>query len=798
MRHNISSRWGLVILALVSLTLLPLASVRAQSTAEAVQMTVTPYLNGHVKYGEWLPLRVNLSNDGPDVTAEVRSEIAASSGQSVYALPIPLPTGARKQADLYVLPSTFAQGITVRLLEGERILAETEVTISPHPHNEYLIGAVAADPDSLALLNGLSLPGRAQTRLIPLALDSLPERVEPLRSLDCIILTGVDTSGLTPTQGEALHAWIAQGGRLLIGGGASAQRTLSGLPEPLRPVQLGDVVELNSLPGLAEFTDEPIQVPGPFLAVSPTDHQGWPIITQDGLPLLIQQALGDGWIAYLSLDPSASPFDAWAGALPFWQMLLEPGAARPINTPPDIPARALESEQMNYALSNLPALELPSIRWMGLLFGVYVLLVGPVNYLLLRRWRKLDLAWVTIPALTLAFSVGGYGLGYRMRGNDVIINQISILPLPADGGRAAVRSYVGIFSPTRGDYDVQVAGDALVSLPSYNAEPWRSSLPPSTDGGAINVIQGNPTLVRNLSVNQWAMQTFQAETWLDVSERTIESHLTIEENRVRGTLHNHMERPLREVILLSGYRYARLGDWEAGEEREVEVALQGTREQPFPWVLFEQFFQGPNPPPREMMRQRSILEAYFHTNWGPATLPPTDLTLLAWTDLAPVEVQTTGRATRLQTTLVVGRQPLDAVDGNLTLPPGSILGRVVRTEGNAGECGPTGQVYVAQGLAELEYQLPVALRGFDLAALTLQVSVDGGMKTEVPSLALYDWRAAEWTAVQHVELEQSHSIPDPGRYVNPVGGVVRLQAQQNSFQGLCYRMDLGAELVAHP
>ena len=96
----------------------PAAAHTSGAPGVDVGMAVAPYLGGHVKYGEWLPLRVDLVNAGSDLMAEVRAEVASSSGQAVYAAPVPLPAGARKQVDLYILPPSFAKAVVVRLVQG--------------------------------------------------------------------------------------------------------------------------------------------------------------------------------------------------------------------------------------------------------------------------------------------------------------------------------------------------------------------------------------------------------------------------------------------------------------------------------------------------------------------------------------------------------------------------------------------------------------------------------------------------------------------------------------------------------
>lgn len=794
---------GKVSLFLVSLLLAVAMPVSAQS--EGVQMAVMPYLGGHVKYGEWLPLRISLSNAGRDIDAEVRAEIAGSSGTAVYALPVPLPMGARKEVTLYVLPSNFTKEIVVHLTDGkQQVLAEAKTAITAHPQNEYLIGAVVPDAGALAMLNGLSLPERSDTHLILLSLEDLPERIEALRSLDCLILAGVDTSSLTPTQGEALLGWVRLGGRLFIGGGAGAGRVLAGLPEALRPVSLGQTVELNSLNALAAFTDRPILVPGPFLATLPADYRGRALISQGGNALLVQRNLGEGWVAYLALDPTVTPFDAWAGLHPFWKKLLEADAPLPPNAPVDIPRRNLEAEQMWNALTNLPTLELPSVRWLAALLVLYIVLVGPVNYLLLRKLRRLDWGWVTVPVLTLVFSVGGYGLGFSQRGNDVVINEISIIPLSPGSRFLEMRSYVGLFSPGKSDYTIRVEGGGLVSplVPFY--APW-GPVPPGSPGGysgpvaPINVLQGDPALVRNLGVSQWAMRSFQVESWIPAEAADFDADLVVEGDRLHGRVRNGLECPVQAMLLLSGQRFVHLEGMAAGEERVISATLQGSLSSGYsylPWAAFEQFHQGPQPPTRELMVRQSILEAYLHTSWG----PPASLhspTLFIWAECSPLDMQVVGvRVTELQQAMLVLTLPPQIMGEEIYLPPGAIAGRITKAEGSTGECGPGGRVFVAVGRATLKYQLPPALRGLDLTALSVYPSSDEPQIPEsanAPELALYDWVRGEWVRLEGVQMGSEYRVTEPDRFLNPVGGTINLQVQRNDMAGFCYRFEIALQ-----
>ena len=58
------------------------------------------------------------------------------------------------------------------------------------------------------------------------------------------------------------------------------------------------------------------------------------------------------------------------------------------------------------AVSNLPSLALPPIGGLLVLLFGYIVLVGPVNYLVLRRLDRREWAWFTVPALIVVFTVG--------------------------------------------------------------------------------------------------------------------------------------------------------------------------------------------------------------------------------------------------------------------------------------------------------------------------------------------------------------------------------------------------------
>ena len=783
-----------------------------------LQMQASAALGGHFKYGEWLPVWVSLENNGPELHVEARVLVTGSLRATTYAQPVSLPTGSRKRVPVYVLPNNFSRELQVQLVDAEgKVLLVRTAAVQPQANVTFLVGLVASERGALSLIAAAEPPGSKRSKvLIDLSIDELPERVEGLHSLDVLILNDVDTSALTTGQRRALEAWVRRGGRLVIGGGAGARSTVSGLPEALLPVVPRRETELDALPGLAAYVseqgsvDEPVHRsplrPGPFLAAAGDRVEGQTLAEQGGLPLVSRRTAGDGSVSFVALDLAHAPFDAWAGTVPFWQRLIMVGAAYPQDLPVDVSARQMRSNQMIYALSNLPALALPSVRGLGILLMAYILLVGPINYLVLRWRKRLHWAWVTIPALTLAFSGGAFGLGYALRGTDLILNQIAIVTAQPDG-TARVDSYIGLFSPTRQSYEIEVRGESLLSAVNPEYDPFGQSGEGATS--EVRFVQGNPGWVRGMTVNQWSMQTFMAEgTWPDLGRVT--SDLQFVADELVGTVRNETDRSLQDVAIVFGTQFQRLGNLAPGAEAQVGLALPAESSQvfgpPVSYLLFEKEISNPGPtgPPRDVQLKQQILESALHSGgmYSPISsfMPKgggsvQGLTLLAWLDDAPPEVRVANQQPMQRTTALL-YMPLTyrlPEAGMVSVPAGFVPGRILAMPVEGGSCGVAGMlsVYIHRGEATFEFEMPPAARPIEVEHLSLSLRSDGGWQ-QAPRVALYDWSEKAWRELDQPAIGDN-KVADAQGLVND-GGLVHVRLSvDGSGGGGCYLIGLGFE-----
>ncbi|GAP62047.1 hypothetical protein ARMA_0470 [Ardenticatena maritima] len=434
---------------------------------DPIEVDIQPFFDGHMKLGALHPVRIVLHNQGGTRDVVVSARFVGRAG--LVEREVNLPTGAQKAVTLFMPTSSGLLNkatlrVIVRDMASDEVLVRQDVTVTLHTSDVLFVGRVRGAGRGLDFLTSREM----QIADVPLA--SLPEHPAVLHMLDVLIISGVDTSRLSPATQRSLVAWVNRGGVLVLGGGADAAAVLSGLPETLQPVRLNatETVNADDLSILAETTGEQLRLAGDFVFANATPTTGFvQLALADGRPLVVQRRLGYGVIYWLALDPNQAPFDAWAGRETFWTYLLPSSMMTYIQPVFQLNAWAMRST------SNLLALTVPSLGVLGVVLLLYIIFVGPINYLFLRWKQRLEWAWLTIPLFTLVFSVVTYMWGTRLRGTDLWLAEMGVgflLPndtLESEGGAL-------FFSPYDDTFTIEAPGDVVFApLPdgTFDVQP---------------------------------------------------------------------------------------------------------------------------------------------------------------------------------------------------------------------------------------------------------------------------------------------------------------------------------------
>lgn len=643
-------------LALLLSWLLAILSLPAAQDSD-LALTARAGFDGLVGESSAVPLVVTARNNGAPFEGEVRvmASDSIAGNPLVYSAPISLPTGSDKRVPLVIHIPPFGGGLTVQLVEQEQVVAEVETgQLTQVGQDELFYGVASSDPGGLAFLETIS-GGRTDSAVAFLDPEDLPEVSSAWAALDILVLDDIDTSRMSAGQTAALRIWVENGGQLVVTGGPGGPQTAVGVAD-LLPVIVNGVATIDSLPALAEFAGDPIDAPGPFVVTESNSLRGKTLIHQNDLPLLVREELGRGSVTFLALDPKLEPLTGWAGHDSLWEAI---AAETPSPAPWGTGIR--DGYAATSAVSYIPGLRLPSIVQLIFFLVLYTAIIGPINFLILRRFNRRELAWVTIPALVLLFSAATFLTGFRTRGNTASLNKMSVAYGSIDAERVWTQTALGLYSPRRDRYNIIL--------------PYNSTAYPFNEGfGSILGSSNLDTITRSSDLTLSGVRTdtsevapFIVEADLPRPPLSATAILSPGGNEIEVTVKNSGNETLENAVLIYGQDQLGLGNIGAGEEQSIRLLLTaGTTEAPVPSPdpLFSPGIAIPNPLTND---PSAILGTMDYYN-DPIAYPRWQLiqSLYGGDPNAPAELPNPRKMVTLGGWLPGSAQSVKVTDGNVT------------------------------------------------------------------------------------------------------------------------------------
>jgi hypothetical protein len=785
--------------------------------ADGLDMSARALLDGHARAGSWVAVAVDLANDGPAIVGELRMA-AGTSGKTRYAVPVDLPTQSDKRYVIHAQAPAFGGRLTVALVgtDGQSI-AEQTVEVTLHDATQLVVGIVAERPQQLAaglrLLPGPTGTGAAVINLTP---ADLPDRIEAWSVLDRLVWQDVDTDQLSTEQLTALEGWVAAGGRLVIAGGTAGPDVVSAFPDtflPYRPIVTQDVPATALADLLGGVPADAADVPG----LAGELVRGRALARLGDQVVAAEMPYGIGAVTLVGVDPTTGWLATATGTDALWRRLL------PARASGSAAIAATDDSQLINAVSQLPSLALPPIGGLLLLLVGYVVLVGPVNYLVLRRLDRREWAWITIPALILGFTVGSYAIGAALRGGDLIVNQVAIVRGAPGSSTGLGLVYAGVFSPSRGTYQLSVPGGALLSAP-INGDFFGGA---STGSSALDIVQGDPARVRDLAIGFGSLRTIRAEA--AIAAPAITADLRLEGDVLTGTITNRSDMTLDKPAVVLGGNVQTFESLAPGGS--VTVRLQLVAQQfgnPLSdKVVGQASFDGTsvNQDYQRLSARRAVVDQLtYDPNFGTSsTLPADGPVLLAWSDRPALAFDIEQQQPRLTST-VLYQVPLPlAISGDVVFRNDLIRSTVVAVDAPFFSKDPF-TLSFGQGALTMAYR-PIAFEGtLDPTRLVLAMnqggdpSVGGGEPTEIeptgpavpiepcttgncpnlsadflPEAEILDRTTSTWMALPHLNAGVPFGVRDPARYVDPDSGTVWIRFQNARQDGVGFSFGVRIE-----
>jgi hypothetical protein len=639
MRNFPSSRFLIFVVLTALSSSLATRTVLAVQDAGARIESVDIGFSGTYKVGHWTPIWITVS--GVSQMTDLRVELETVDGDGVQVTYrddrsmwwYSSEQGHRRLLQ-YAKTGRTRAPLKVRILAGDQVIAERRFSAGevPAPQRSTQQMILVLGP-SIGEQEAIRRRLRDQSDQVTVArIDSaseLPRRWQGYEAVNTIIVATSEVSVLEAMDAEqfdAFQRWLELGGRLIFCVGQRGDDVLAAGSRlaALAPGQLVGVSPQRSTIGLEDYASAterldsaggqrirrfvvPMTVLSDVRGVVESSETGGPA---GQLPTIVRHPYGLGQVTFLAFDPDQPPFDRWQGRPSLVARVLQGGYARRGHIDEDAETRQVSYlgyddliGQFRAALDQFVGVFRVDFSWVVGLIVVYVLLIGPVDYYLLKRFRRWHWTWLTFPLLVVGFSLLAVLLVLMTSGDRVHINHVDLVDVDAERSLVQGTTWLHLYSPASQTFDLQLhthpalpdpaigasdqlftwqglPGEGLGGLNTRATEAFftqgyllRQLLDPPSSGRAE--ITGAPIRVSSSKafVSRWCADIQLPET----------GRLAVDSNgMLSGSLVNPLDVELNDCqILYRNWSYPLTGAFRPGES----VALERLRPRNLEWRL---------------------------------------------------------------------------------------------------------------------------------------------------------------------------------------------------------------------
>ncbi len=498
-----------------------MAQGETPATVTGLEVEIIWDESGLVRVGRELPITVRVSSSGPQVDGSAIVYAPANRGD-YYKMEERLSVSAGETKEtVFSIPVDYSTSmILVEYRDADGTLyAARELTIRPgYGTQEIYIGAVASEDVDLDGFDRVTLNeyNGITTRLFELTEETFPDRIEKFRLYDIFLLDEFDRSDFSAAQMQALDDWVYEGGIIIIGNGS----------DMAAQAQEGETVRENWGSGLYVYCGFPLwDAAGNFSEESSVREFFYDTIGADSLSAL-ENSMQNGTDDYWNARNMTARVD---------------------------PAR------------------LPKVGQYAVVLIVYLVVLGPVLYWILKKKGRQGALRSAMIAISLLFAGVIYLMGTRTRFTRPFMNYASIQEIRGDMVRETI--YANICSPYNSSYSFRIGADYDV-LPVLSYDNQTETFDTEKNDCQLAVYYGEEGT--QVEINDDIPFTAEYFRLSRRSEDTYGAGFTGELGLFRGEasgyLINETGVSLERVCILAGGFLIVAGDMEPGQQVDLSQA----------------------------------------------------------------------------------------------------------------------------------------------------------------------------------------------------------------------------------
>jgi hypothetical protein len=504
--------------------------------------------DGTARVGKWTSVGVKFASQ---LSENATIEVATPDPQGH---PVTVAKAAVLGEPVFVQFGRVETWLEVRLISDGKVLdskrlsteidenGERDFTVFRHATPRWMVLG------KLPAIDEMSRADAAESTLAAVHMTRLESKAFPsdplfLASYDTVFLSG--EFSLSAAQAECLETWVKGGGQLVCFFGADDR------VKEFQSSQLGSWFDLqiqtrrvSDLGGVEAFVQggmdggnsEPLLIGARRVAVANIKLPGSISLDRGGLSgsVLTRTAHGFGRVTFVGFDMDRKPLSLWGERGSGRFLLKLAGVASSEDVTERRSGRLSRSgitdlaTQFREAVEHLPGLgDRSTLSVLGLIL-LYLLIIGPADYLIVHRLLKRpQLTWLTFPGIVLVGALLARSAAESSNGTELRVTHVELVDIDSATGFVRESTWCSIYSPENARYRVAIrsVGDLF---PLEDDDPNRTprlgwfGMPEENYGGmyrAGGLELGRPGYAQserengidNLPIPVWSNRTLQAE-----------------------------------------------------------------------------------------------------------------------------------------------------------------------------------------------------------------------------------------------------------------------------------------------
>ncbi len=160
--------------------------------------------------------------------------------------------------------------------------------------------------------------------------------------------------------------------------------------------------------------------------------------------------------------------------------------------------------------------EFPRLGWILIWLAAYTIIIGVVNFAVLRRLHRLEFGWISTCALALLFAAGFYFFSASRRPKEFSLDNLAVYYLDSKSPLAVADYSVRVSAPERKDVQVSIADPAVLNPLSstggeVNGQIWAEMNRQGIQESRETEIRLGPPREIELSLLKWSFRDLNLE-----------------------------------------------------------------------------------------------------------------------------------------------------------------------------------------------------------------------------------------------------------------------------------------------